>query len=209
MTCLLACERNPLPKSTNGLHLGGVLGKSLSRARVHDGWLAALAGIIVLCTVVVHLAIFTPSGYSRAMKTRVFVVGLVVAVGLSIGCPPPPPPPPKDACSSISIPSIGPGSGESSLCVLPSECREDTMTQKLDATFCNDKSGGSCPTGNSACSNSCVGVVLNSGLQVTPGSCTWDRNSECKTASGVAGSNCMCKWTIPAGSALTCGCGCK
>lgn len=83
------------------------------------------------------------------------------------------------------------------------------MTTLIDTTFCNDKSGGSCPAGNSACSNSCVGVVNSSGLQVTAGSCTWDRNSECKTASGGAGSNCTCKWTLAAGAAISCGCGCK
>lgn len=83
------------------------------------------------------------------------------------------------------------------------------MTTLIDATFCNDKSLSQCPAGNSACSNSCVGVVNSSGLQVTAGSCTWDRNSECKTASGAAGSNCTCKWTLAAGAAISCGCGCK
>lgn len=137
---------------------------------------------------------------------------LVIFVGAGfMGCPPTPaPPPPTNACTSISIPAInGPGSGTQTLCVLPSECREDAMTTKINNTFCGDKSGASCPQGNAACSSSCVGVVIQSGLQVTPGSCKWDRNSECKTASGDTGSNCTCDWTIPAGSALRCGCGCK
>lgn len=141
------------------------------------------------------------------MKTPAILIALT---GLALVACPPKPAPNKNACESISIPSInGPGSGTQTLCVLPSECREDTMTTLIDSTFCNDKSLAQCPAGNSACSNSCVGVVNNSGLQVTPNSCTWDRNSECKTASGAAGSNCTCNWTIPAGSSLSCGCGCK
>lgn len=84
------------------------------------------------------------------------------------------------------------------------------MTDLIDTAFCNDKSGGTCPAGNAACNNSCAGVILGDpGLVVTANSCTWDRNSECKTSSGAAGSNCTCKWTIAAGAALACGCGCK
>jgi hypothetical protein len=135
----------------------------------------------------------------------------IVVLSMWVGCPPPPPPPPpKDACASISIPAVnGPASGSQVVCTLPSDCREDSVAVPIDTLLCNDKSGGSCPAGNSACQNKCGGTVLSSGLTIVPSSCTWDRNSECKTAGGVAGSSCTCKWTIPAGSSLACGCSCQ
>jgi hypothetical protein len=128
--------------------------------------------------------------------------------GLWVGCPPPPPP--KNVCESISIPAItGPASGSQTVCTLPSECREDSVVVPIDNLLCNDKSLSYCKAGSSACKGTCGGAVLSSGLTIVPNSCTWDRNSECKTASGAAGSNCTCKWTIPAGSSLACGCSCQ
>jgi hypothetical protein len=114
---------------------------------------------------------------------------------------------PADACAAISIPAVpGPASGSLTLCVLPSDCREDTMTGKIDAAYCADKSAASCPAGSPACPSRCVGVVQSSGLKATV--CTWDRDSECTTPEGEKGGHCACAWTVPAGSAIACGCGC-
>jgi hypothetical protein len=119
-----------------------------------------------------------------------------------------PPPPPPNACASISVPAVnGPGSGVQTICTAPTDCREDTMTTLIDALLCNDKSGAYCVAGTPTCSGKCAGTVVSSGLTAT--ACTWDRNSECKTAAGGDGSNCTCTWTIPAGSSLACGCGCQ
>lgn len=145
------------------------------------------------------------------MVRRHFAIALFVSLLAGVlSCPPPSPPPPKDACASISIPAVsGPASGSQAVCTLPTSCRDDSVVTLIDDLLCNDKSKGSCPAGTSACQNTCAGTVLSSGLKVTANSCTWDRNSECKTASGQAGSFCTCQWTIPAGAALQCGCGCK
>jgi hypothetical protein len=137
------------------------------------------------------------------MKT----LAVVALTLLLVACPPTPAPPGKNACDAITIPAIGPGMGSQTLCVLPSECREDTMAVMIDGAFCADKSGGTCPAGNAACSNACTGQVVASGLKAT--ACSWDRNSECKTTSGAAGGKCSCTWTIPAGGSLQCGCGCR
>ena|SRR5271165_2195247 len=120
-------------------------------------------------------------------------------------CSPPPPPPP--ACAGIVVPPIPPSSGSQTLCVLPSECREDTMGASIATTFCNDKSGGWCGPGNLSCSGKCGGTVGSSGLVAS--ACTWDRNSECLAPGGGKGGNCTCAWSIPAGSSLSCGCACQ
>lgn len=80
------------------------------------------------------------------------------------------------------------------------------MTGKFDANLCGDK-GGQCATQSPACSTSCVGVVVSSGLKAA--TCSWDRNSECQTPAGDKGGKCTCAWSVPAGSSLQCGCGCK
>jgi hypothetical protein len=129
-------------------------------------------------------------------------------IGLTFACPPTPaPPPPQTACTSISIAPIENGTGSQTLCTTATDCREDTMATLISAAFCSDKSGGSCPQGNQGCSNKCVGVVKNTGLIASD--CSWDRNSECKTAAGVDGKNCTCTWTIPPAAALSCGCDCS
>ena len=132
---------------------------------------------------------------------------------LHFGCPPPPPPPsPSNECSGISVPAIqGPASGSQAICPLPSDCREDSVAVPLDNLLCNDKTGGYCNAGAGGCSGSshCQGTVISSGVKVTPNSCPRDRNSECKTAAGAAGSYCTCSWPLPAGSSLACGCGCR
>jgi hypothetical protein len=112
----------------------------------------------------------------------------------------------KNACESINIASIGPGTGTQMLCTGATDCREDVMAQKFDATFCADKSKGSCPAGNAACSNQCAGVVNSSGLKAS--GCVWDNTKKCDLPGGGAGAQCTCKWEIPAGSSLACGCGC-
>ncbi len=141
------------------------------------------------------------------MKLTPIVIALLCGVASCATCQPPPPPPPPIACASISIPSIGPGTGSQTICTAPTDCRENTMTTLIDSAFCADKSGGSCPAGTPSCNGTCAGTVVSSGLKAS--ACTWDRNSECKTAAGGAGSNCTCSWTIPAGSSLSCGCACQ
>ncbi len=148
-------------------------------------------------------------GIAMTVHARLFALASVASV-LLVSCPPPPPPP--VTCASISIPAVpGPASGTQTVCTLPSDCREDSTAVPIDTLLCNDKSKAYCPSGTSSCNlkQTCVGVVVSSGLVVPPNSCTWDRNTECKTPSGGAGSNCTCKWTIPAGSSLSCGCGCQ
>lgn len=144
------------------------------------------------------------------MKTTAVIATVFAAVALAScgSCQPPPPPP--TVCASISIPATtGPGSGTQVLCVAPTDCREDTMAGLIASLYCSDKSGAYCAPSNSTCSGKCGGTVVSSGLTIAAGACSWDRNSECKTSSGAAGSNCTCAWTIPAGSSLACGCGCQ
>ena len=137
------------------------------------------------------------------MRTSIVLV-LLCAVSL-LACPPTQVG--KNACEGISMPAIPPGTGSLTMCVLPSECREDTMTTYMDSSICSDKSKASCPAGAAACSNACVGTVVSSGLKAS--NCSWDRNSECLTSSGDKGGKCTCDWTVPAGSSIQCGCGCK
>ncbi len=149
----------------------------------------------------------TNSGVPCKARMKLLPFTTIAFFFLMGGCPPSPPA--KNACESISIAPIGPGTGSTTVCTTPTDCREDVMTGYIDTAICSDKSKGSCPAGSAACSNTCGGVVNSSGLKVNAGSCTWDRNSECKTSAGGAGSNCTCSWTIPAGSSVSCGCACQ
>jgi hypothetical protein len=135
---------------------------------------------------------------------RLGLVALPLAT-LLLACPPPPIG--KDACESISIPAIGPAAGSYTFCVLPTDCREDTMAAQMGSAICADKSGGSCPAGNAACSNKCGGTIVSSGLKAS--GCTWERANDCLTQSGDRGSRCTCAWTIPTGGSVQCGCGCQ
>jgi hypothetical protein len=134
------------------------------------------------------------------MKKLVLILPMLLLV---VGCPPGSPT--KNDCEAIVIPSIGPGTGTSTACVLPSECIENQMATHIDDVVCADKSKGSCPAGNAACSNQCSGVVLQSGLKIL--SCAWNRDKPCETPTGT--SECTCNWSIPPGSSVSCGCGCK
>ena len=110
---------------------------------------------------------------------------------------------PTKECSDIERPALQAGNnGAVTICVLPTECREDTMAKRVSELLCQD-STGQC---NRSCSNGkCVGVVNDSGLVVT--AVTWDREQTCDSPIGT--SKCTAKWVIPAGKTLQCGCACK
>jgi hypothetical protein len=126
---------------------------------------------------------------------------ILVCLAVFVACKPAPP----VVCENITIAPFGPGTGELALCVLPSECRLDTMSQKIADAYCADKSAATCSAATSC--STCVGVTNSSNLKAT--SCVWDRNRECKMPNGAVGGYCSCPWTIPAGGNVSCGCGCK
>ena len=143
-------------------------------------------------------------GQPEKLLPRVLHFGVWSSIFILVAaCPPQTPT--KNDCEAITIPAVGPGTGTSVACVLPSECIEGQMAVPIDHVLCADKSGGYCPMGTEACSNKCSGVVLQSGLKIL--SCSWNRDKPCEAPAGT--SECTCTWSIPAGSTLSCGCGCQ
>ena len=114
----------------------------------------------------------------------------------------------ETVCADISIPSIGSGSGTTTVCTTQSDCYDErAAAMQIDKSFCSDKSRGVCPAGNASCSNKCAGEVRGSGLAVKE--CVWNREKNCQIPGGGEGKECTCKWEIPAGKSLACGCGCQ
>jgi len=111
-------------------------------------------------------------------------------------------------CNTIPVKTqvFGPTVGSTTLCVAPSECREDTMTTLVATEQCR-QTDNDCAKGDKSCplSQLCKAQgASDPGLIVTE--VTWDRNSPCEKPAGT--SKCTAKWKVPAGSGLHCVCDC-
>jgi len=109
-------------------------------------------------------------------------------------------------CRSIKRTPIPSGTGTTTLCVTPTQCREDEMAKLVSDSFCAEKTDETGRVCNRDCaSGHCVGVTTNSALIVT--SVSWDREKKCASPTGT--NECTAKWEIPAGKTVECGCDCK
>src|SRR5208337_5517238 len=129
----------------------------------------------------------------------IFVLSMMIAAILLGSCN-------GRMCNSIKVETqvFGPTEGSATLCVLPSECREDTMTTLVATELCGE-TDNECGKGDEACSLNQLCKVQGAsdpGLIVTD--VTWDRNSPC--AKPVGTSKCTAKWKVPKGSGLRCVC---
>ena len=128
-------------------------------------------------------------------------LSIVIAVFLMGSCGAP-------TCDSIQVKTqvFGPSEGSTTLCVKPTECREDIMTGLVATELCKKTDNG-CGQGDKSCGLNQLCKVQGAsdpGLIVTE--VTWDRNSPCERPVGT--SKCTAKWKVPAGSGLHCACGC-
>jgi hypothetical protein len=115
--------------------------------------------------------------------------------------------PPEAICDLIEPWSIvpAPGTGTTSLCVAPTDCREDNMAEIFSSKQCalqQDKcTAGSCQPANQLCRAGLkeTGIVMKS--------CKWDRDG--KTCDEHGNHYCTCDWELPKGKSIECGCACK
>ena len=113
------------------------------------------------------------------------------------------------ACHALHIPApvIGPAEGRATLCVRPTQCRDDELAQLFTASQCKDK-GARCARGDDLCSldKLCLPGAAEDSDVVTR-VVAYDRNEPCKAPAGTF--PCTFKWKIPAKAALRCACGCR
>jgi hypothetical protein len=109
-------------------------------------------------------------------------------------------------CSSIQVNSgiVGPVENTTTLCVLPTQCREDAMGGLVAKGLCSGVANN-CSQGDKSCAiNQLCKVTAKDDVIVTK--VTYDRDSPCEQPPGTF--KCTAKWKIPAGSGLHCACAC-
>lgn len=135
-------------------------------------------------------------------KRIIIVLFMMIGANLLVSCA-------ATYCDTIMVKTqvFGPTVGSTTLCVQPSECREDTMTTLVATDKCG-LTDNDCGKGDEACGANQLCEVKGAsdpGLIVTD--VTWDRNSPCEKPKGT--SKCTAKWKVPVGSSLHCVCSCS